>query len=117
MEHPSPFVGDGRRARPTHGKGDATTPVNGYPLRIGSGMTPGVPEMGWPPPSYISEMLIARRAPFHQNEGLSVMMAPFPSAFPLRVIAAVVGSVSSMDGCKFRPFVKSRCLAAAPGSP
>jgi hypothetical protein len=30
MEHPSPFVGDGRRARPTHGKGDATTPVNGY---------------------------------------------------------------------------------------
>jgi hypothetical protein len=30
MEHPSPFVGDGRRARPTHGKRDATTPVNGY---------------------------------------------------------------------------------------
>ncbi len=31
MEHQSPFVGGGRRARTTHGKADATTPVNGYP--------------------------------------------------------------------------------------
>ena len=45
MEHPSPFVGDGRRARPTHGKRDATTPVNGYlerevPPQLGSSGRP-----------------------------------------------------------------------------
>ena len=44
--------------------------------------------MGWPPPSYISDMLIARRAPFGQDEVFSVMIASFPSAISLRVIAA-----------------------------
>ena len=47
-------------------------------------------------------------APFGQNEGLWVMIAPSPSALPLRVIAAVVGSVSSLDGVPFRPFVKNK---------
>src|SRR5215469_3146583 len=64
--------------------------MSGKPFLIGSGMTPGAPQMGWPPPSYIRDMLIARRAPFGQNEVLSVMIASFPWANPLRVIAAAV---------------------------
>jgi len=32
MEHQSHFVGGGPCARTTHGKADATTPVNGYPV-------------------------------------------------------------------------------------
>jgi hypothetical protein len=65
--------------------------MSGRPFRIGSGMTPGAPEMGWPPPSHISDILIASWAPFGQNEGLSIMIASFASALPLRVIAAVIG--------------------------
>jgi hypothetical protein len=33
MEHQSFFVGGGPRARTTHGKADATSPVNGYTPR------------------------------------------------------------------------------------
>src|ERR1700755_2198307 len=63
--------------------------TSGRPFLIGSGMTPGAPEMGWPPPSYIRDMLIARRAPFGQNGVLSVMIASFPSAIALKVPAAL----------------------------
>src|SRR5262249_30392942 len=63
--------------------------MSGRPFLIGSGMTPGAPEMSWPPPSYIRDMLIARRAPFGQNEALSVMIASFPSAnLPSRTLFA-----------------------------
>jgi len=41
MEHQSSFVGGGPRARTTHGKADATTPVNGYLGGKGEGV-PGI---------------------------------------------------------------------------
>src|ERR1700743_2628645 len=61
--------------------------MSGSPFLIGWGMTPGAPEIGWPPPSYISDMLIARRAPFGQNEVLSVMIASFPSVIAFKFLA------------------------------
>jgi hypothetical protein len=42
--------------------------MSGKLFSIGSGMTPGAPEMGWPPPSYINEKLTASRALLGQNE-------------------------------------------------
>src|SRR5258708_27952263 len=69
-------------------------------LCVGSGLKPRAQEMGWPPPSYIRDMLIARRAPFGQNEVLSVMIA-FPSANPLKVIAAAVAPVVVKNARRF----------------
>jgi len=57
--------------------------MSGRPFLIGSGMTPGAPELGWPPLSNISEMLIARRASLGQNEVWSIMIACSPIAMRL----------------------------------
>src|ERR1700744_6062028 len=48
--------------------------MSGRPLRMGSGMTPGAPEIGCPPPSYIRDMLIARRALLGQKVVVSFLM-------------------------------------------
>ena len=42
--------------------------MSGRFFSMGSGMTPGAPEIGWPPPSYIKEKLTASCALFGQNE-------------------------------------------------
>src|SRR5260370_17809237 len=34
---------------------------------MGSGITPPAPEIGWPPPSNMSDKLTAKRAPFGQK--------------------------------------------------
>src|SRR5262245_204243 len=84
--------------------------MSGRPFLIGSGMTPGAPDTGWPPPSYISEMLIARRAVWGQNEILSVMIASFPIPTPLRVIAAPDPPAAARNG---QGFTVARCESEA----
>src|SRR5215470_17618658 len=54
--------------------------MSGSPFLIGSGMTPGAPDIGWPPPSNISETLTASRASSGQNEVWSIMIACAPFA-------------------------------------
>jgi hypothetical protein len=52
----------------------------GQALPDGLGNDAGRPEIAWPPPSYIKDMLIARRAPFGQNFVLSVISVSSVSA-------------------------------------
>jgi hypothetical protein len=47
MEQQAPFIGDGRRARPTHAKGDATTPVNGYVEVLDDGIQQAAEDFGF----------------------------------------------------------------------
>ena len=49
----------------------------------------------------ISDMPIARRAPFGQNEVLSVMIVSFPSAIPVKVIAAAAVPAAVINSRRF----------------
>src|SRR5215470_16545514 len=69
--------------------------MSGRPSRIGSGITPGAPEIGCPPPSYISDRLIARRAPFGQNEALPVMIASLLGG--LRGLEGEAGRLAALE--------------------
>src|SRR5260370_38467325 len=65
---------------------------SGTPFSIASGITPPAPEIGWPPPSNMSERLTANRAPFGQkapalrSDTLIVGVASL--AAPVRPLAA-----------------------------
>jgi hypothetical protein len=56
---------------------DAVSRQIGQVICIGSSKKPGAPEMGCPPPSNMSEKLMARRAPLGQKESVVGMMLSF----------------------------------------
>jgi hypothetical protein len=77
---------------------------SGTPFSMGSGITPPAPEIGWPPPSNMSEKLTASRAPFGQKPagfrsdalivGVAALAAPDkPSAPEATASAAVAPTV------------------------